>query len=128
MSPYDQSVPINSYSYTSPIALNIVNNRRLLQDFYCIDDFMGSMLLIFLVFCVVYFALFVFVLCRVYPMLPVSLDCSFLTAPLFVFVLCRVYPMLSVSLDCSFLTIPSISTVNVYLMTLFYYILDWTTY
>jgi hypothetical protein len=57
--------------------------------------------------------LFVFVLCRVYPMWPVSLDCSFLTTPLFVFVLCRVYPMLSVSLDCSFLTIPSISTVNI---------------
>jgi hypothetical protein len=28
--------------------------------------------------CVVFFALFVFVLCLVYPMLPVSLDCTFL--------------------------------------------------
>ena len=31
----------------------------------------GSMLLIFLVFCVVFFVLFVFVLCLVYPVLPV---------------------------------------------------------
>jgi hypothetical protein len=36
----------------------------------------GSVLLIVLVFCV--FPLFVFVLCLVYPMLPVSLDCPFL--------------------------------------------------
>jgi len=38
----------------------------------------GSILLIFLVFCVVFLALFVFVLYIVYPMLPVSLYCSFL--------------------------------------------------
>ena len=30
--------------------------------------------------CVVFFALFVFILCLVYPMLPVSLNCSFLIA------------------------------------------------
>ena len=36
----------------------------------------------FLVFYVVFFSLFVFVLCFVYPMLPLSLDCSFLIAPL----------------------------------------------
>jgi len=38
------------------------------------------MLLIFLVFCVV-FLFFVFVLCLVYPMLPVFLDCPFLITP-----------------------------------------------
>ena len=32
-------------------------------------------------YCVVFFNLFVFVLCLVYPMLPVSLDCIFLIAP-----------------------------------------------
>ena len=64
------------------------------------------------------FVLFVFVLCLVYPMLPVSLDCfcfvclrpvscapnvasvSGLFFVLLVFVLCLVYPMLPVSLDC----------------------------
>jgi hypothetical protein len=39
------------------------------------------MLLIFLVFSVVVFCLFVFVLCLVYQMLPVSLGCPFLVAP-----------------------------------------------
>ena len=34
-----------------------------------------------LVFCVVCFALFVFVLCFEYPMLPVSLDCPVSIAP-----------------------------------------------
>ena len=32
-------------------------------------------------YCVVFFALFFVVLCLVYPMLPVSLDCPFLIAP-----------------------------------------------
>ena len=44
----------------------------------------GSLLLIFLVFCVVFWSLCVFILCFVYPimaMLPVSLDCPFLIAP-----------------------------------------------
>ena len=40
-----------------------------------------SAFLIFLVFCVVIFVLFVFILCLVYQMLSVSLDCSFLIAP-----------------------------------------------
>jgi hypothetical protein len=40
----------------------------------------GSLLVIFLVFCVVFFVLFAFVLCRVYPIMPVSLDCPFLIA------------------------------------------------
>ena len=39
------------------------------------------LLLIFLVFCVVFFVLFAFVLCLVYLMLPVSLDCPFLISP-----------------------------------------------
>jgi hypothetical protein len=49
----------------------------------------------------------VFVLCLVYPMLPVSLDCLCplscvpnVTSVWIVFVLCLVYPMLPVSLDC----------------------------
>ena len=41
----------------------------------------GFVLFIFLVFCVVFFVVIVFVLCHVYPMLPVSLDCPFLIAP-----------------------------------------------
>ena len=40
----------------------------------------GSVLFIFLVFCVVLFVLFVFVLCLVFPMLPVFLNCPFLIA------------------------------------------------
>ena len=43
--------------------------------------FGGSVLLIFFVFCVVFFALFVFVLCLVYLLLLVSLNCPFLIAP-----------------------------------------------
>jgi hypothetical protein len=74
--------------------------------------------------CVVLLCLFVFVLCLVYPMLPVSLNClrpvscvpnaasvSRLSSSCvlctqcwqclwIVFVLCLVYPMLPVSLDC----------------------------
>ena len=42
----------------------------------------GSVLLICLVFCVLLFGLLVFVLCLVYPMLSVALDCPFLLAPL----------------------------------------------
>jgi len=38
-------------------------------------------LLIFLMFYVVFFALFVFVLCLVYSMLPVSMHCPFVIAP-----------------------------------------------
>ena len=59
----------------------------------------GSVLFIVLVLCVV--LLFVFVLCPVCPMLPVSLDCP-------------VCPMLPVSLDCPFLINPSVFS-NVYL-------------
>jgi hypothetical protein len=40
----------------------------------------ASVLFIFLVFSAVLFGLFVLFLCLVYPMLPVSLDCSFLIA------------------------------------------------
>ena len=41
-------------------------------------NLVGLVLLIFLVFCVVSLCLFVFVLCLVYPMLPVFLDFPFL--------------------------------------------------
>ena len=43
----------------------------------------GSSLLIFLALCVVVFVLFVFVLCLVYPMLPVSLNYLLVIAPSF---------------------------------------------
>ena len=43
----------------------------------------GSVLLIFIIFCVLFFASFVFILCLMYPMLPVSLDCPSLIPPLF---------------------------------------------
>ena len=46
-----------------------------------------------------FFVLSVFVLCLVYPMLPVLYHTF---TSLFVFVLCLVYPMLPVSLDCPF--------------------------
>jgi len=53
-----------------------------------------------------YFVLLAFVLCLVCPMLPVSLNCSFLIILfLSVFVLCLVRPMLPVSLNFSFYTI-----------------------
>ena len=60
------------------------------------------------------FVLFVFVLCLVYPMLPVLYHTF---TSLFVFVLCLVYPMLPVSLDCPFLISPSVFS-NVYLSCL----------
>jgi hypothetical protein len=41
---------------------------------------MASELLIIFFFCVLCFVFFVFVLSRVHPMLPVSLDCPFLIA------------------------------------------------
>ena len=44
---------------------------------YNIEPFLMLSLLIFLVFCVVCFVLLVFILCLVYPMLPVSLDYPF---------------------------------------------------
>ena len=50
----------------------------------CLDHppvFCGSMLFIFLVFCVVSLISFVFVLCLVYKMLPVCLDGPFLITP-----------------------------------------------
>jgi len=43
-----------------------------------VEFLMRSVLFIILVFSVVFFVLFVFVLCLVYLMLPVSLDCPFL--------------------------------------------------
>ena len=56
----------------------------------------GSMLLIFFVFCVVFLLLFVFILCLMCPVLTVSLDCP-----------CLMCPVLTVSLDCPFFIAPS---------------------
>ena len=82
---------------------------------------------VFSSFCVVFVVLIVFILCLVYPMLSVSLDCLHPVSCLpnvvsvsglssscvlftqccqcvwIVFILCLVYPVLSVSLDCPFL-------------------------
>ena len=80
------------YLLSSPMVLNIgvrVVHFVLLCVFtFLVPEFTpgfcwGSVLLIFLVFCVVFFVLFVFVLCRVHmhPMLPFFLDCPFLIAP-----------------------------------------------
>ena len=67
---------------------------------------------------------FIFVLCLVYPVLPVSLDCPFLIAPsislTFIFVLCLVYPALPVSLDCPFLIVPSVSLTFIFVLCLVY--------
>jgi hypothetical protein len=52
------------------------------------------------IYCVVFFVLFVFVLCLVY---------GGVQHILFVFVLCIVYPMLPVSLYCPFLIVPLVS-------------------
>jgi hypothetical protein len=98
-------------------------------------NLVGLVLLIFLVFCVVFLCLFVFVPCLVYPMLRVFLDCPFLScvpnvtsvSGLSILVLCTqcyqcfwivhsclVYPMLPVFLDCPFLIGSSVYS-NVYL-------------
>ena len=58
------------------------------------------------------FFCFVFVHCLVCPMLPVSLDCSFLIASS-VSLDCSFLIASSVSLDCSFLTASSVFS-NVY--------------
>jgi hypothetical protein len=59
-----------------------------------------------------------------YPMLPVSLCCSFLIVPsvysCVYFVLCLVYPMLPVSLDCLFLTVPSVYSSVYFVLCLVY--------
>ena len=44
--------------------------------------FYRFMLLIFLIICFVFFALVIFIICLVYPMLPMSLDGSFIDCPL----------------------------------------------
>jgi hypothetical protein len=59
----------------------LVGSVLLIFLVFCVVFLVGSVLLIFLVFCVVFVVLFVFVLCLVYPMLPVFLDCPFLIAP-----------------------------------------------
>jgi hypothetical protein len=63
-----------------------------------------------------------YVMCLVCPMLPVSLDCSFLIVAQFsltfiyylLYVLCLVWPMLPVSLDCSFLIVARFSLAFIY--------------
>jgi hypothetical protein len=78
--------------------------------------FIRSVVVIYIVFVcfvfrVLFFALFVFDLCLVYPMLPVSLKCSSLIAPLddssVYLCLYLVYLMLPVSLECSSPIAPS---------------------
>ena len=56
----------------------------------------GSVLLIVLVFCVVFFVLFVFILCLEYPMLPVSLDCPFLISRFSLTFMCNIDCLLNV--------------------------------
>jgi hypothetical protein len=56
----------------------LVGSLLLIFLVFCVVFLVGSVLPIFLVFCVVFLVLFVFVLCLVYPILPVSLDCPFL--------------------------------------------------
>ena len=63
---------------THPMRLRKLSHHRFGLSFastrYNSGFLVWSVLLIFVVFCVVVFALFVFVLCFVNPMLPVSLD------------------------------------------------------
>jgi hypothetical protein len=63
-----------------------LHGRRLKRGRNClpfastwINPLFWTMVLMFLVFCVLF--CFVFILCVVYPMLPVSLHCPFLIAP-----------------------------------------------
>ena len=68
------------------------------------DLFVRSVLLNFLVFCVVLYSLSLFGV--LFPMLPVSLDCLFLLFPMLpvsLDCLFFLFPMLPVSLDCLFL-------------------------
>jgi hypothetical protein len=58
---------------------DITNEDKAIRKKHTVHFSMGSVLLIFLLFCVNY-VLFVFVLCLVYPTLPVSLHCPFLIA------------------------------------------------
>ena len=85
-----------------------VFKRNLHQYWFLVD----SVLLIFLVFWV-FLGLFVFVLCLVYPMLPMSLDCPFfIDTAVFsnVYLFYDLCPMLAVSLDYPFLIAPSVLT------------------
>ena len=80
----------------------------------------GSVLLIFLIFCVVIILFCLFIISLVCPMLPVSLDCPFLIAARFsltvIYYLQSVMRLLwPVSLDCPFFLSPSVFS-NVYLL------------
>jgi hypothetical protein len=72
------------FQYKQQDKKRLIRNRNCLhfERIWVHPQFLvGSMLLMLSVFCVVFFVLFVFVLCLMYPMLPVSLDCPFLIAP-----------------------------------------------
>jgi hypothetical protein len=59
-----------------------VDDGRIMRSWRSYLFFMGSVLLIFIVFCVVFLFCFVFILCLVCPMLSVSLEFQFLIASL----------------------------------------------
>ena len=93
-----------------PVSLDCLSSPYVLCTKCCQFLWIGCLHLMSCVLNVANFSgLFVFVLCLVYPMLPVSLDCLHLIScvpnvasfsGLFVFALCLVYPMLPVFLDC----------------------------
>ena len=59
-----------------------VDDGRIMRSWRSCLFFMGSVLLTFIVFCVVFLFCFVFILCLVCPMLSVSLEFQFLIASL----------------------------------------------
>ena len=74
---------LEKYIFLTNISVTAYQTRQISAGAWVRQQFLVvSMLLIFLVFFVVFFVLFVFVLCLVYPVLPVSLDCQFLIVPL----------------------------------------------
>ena len=74
-------VMFNILSYVLRASYNRQKQLTLPEQLGSPPFLVGSMLLIFLVFCVLFFVLFVFDLCFLYPILLVSLDCPFLNFP-----------------------------------------------
>ena len=74
------SIELSKFLYRNKNKLSGISLNIFLFAFSIVFG-VGSVLLIFLVFCVVFFVLFVFVLCLVYTTLPVALDCQFLITP-----------------------------------------------